>query len=818
VSAVASWLRAELRVRWRSWIVLTVLVGFLGGVALAAATGARRTDTALPRLAAYSHTAGVNIGTIYPGLASLPEVAAVDELVGEPLFLVLPDGRVDPRFPLPVASVDGRVLYEALRPVIRAGRLPLPSRADEAMATVEAAKQDHLRVGSRITLRDMSGLIGPNKAAVLRRTGYVAPDEGTSVQITIVGIGVDYTDVAAASARSQGGPGAFGTIYLTPAYAAAHGGPGAAVYAGALLELRPGTDLGRLRRDIDALAARHAVAPGGSNYDLSDLGEQFAALQRAIHPDAVALWLFAALVGLASALVVGQALSRQAWEAADDYTVLRSLGFTRAELLLAATTPTALVALAGGLIAVAAAVLASPLGPVGPARLAEPHPGVAVNVALLGIGLGLILVLVLAQVIVSAWSATRPASVDTTGETRPSRMVETAARSGLPVTAVAGLRLALERGRRRNTVPVRNTLTGAVLAITAVIVALTFNTNLGRLNSTPARYGWSWDLAVDGGYFPLPAGQVRAVLAKLPEVAAVAGGNYASVIVNGRLVPAVGLDQLDGSVFPTLLDGRAPQSGSEIALGATTLRQARASVGGMVDVQVGDVVRRLQVSGRAIFPDFERGGFTATDLGVGAAATSQLLHPTGIPPGVTYNFFLVRYASGTRRTAAATAIRQALGPMCAGGACSFLPDRRPNEVNTYGQVKWTPLLLAAVLAVLAAAALGNALVSSVRRRRKDLAVLKALGFTRGQVATAVMWQATTLVVAALLVGLPIGAAAGRLLWSAFARQLGVAPDALTPFVALLAAIPVTVLVGNIMAAAPAWTAGRVRPSLVLRAE
>jgi ABC-type antimicrobial peptide transport system permease subunit len=133
-------------------------------------------------------------------------------------------------------------------------------------------------------------------------------------------------------------------------------------------------------------------------------------------------------------------------------------------------------------------------------------------------------------------------------------------------------------------------------------------------------------------------------------------------------------------------------------------------------------------------------------------------------------------------------------------------------------VKWTPLLLAAVLALLAAAALGNALVSSVRRRRRDLAVLKALGFTRGQVSTAVRWQATTLVVAALLAGLPIGAAGGRLLWSAFAGQLGVASDALTPIVALVVAIPVTVLVGNIMAAVPAWTAGMVQPSRVLREE
>jgi ABC-type lipoprotein release transport system permease subunit len=815
MSSGALWLRAELRARWRSWIVLTALVGLLGGAALAAAAGARRTDTALGRFDAYSHTTGVNIGTVFPGLASLPEVAAVDELVGEPLLRVLPDGRVDPRFPLPVASVDGRILYRALRPVIRAGRLPSPSRPDEAMATVEAAKQDHLRVGSRITLRDMSGRLTANNPAL---PAYVAADQGTPVEITIVGIGIDYSDVAAASARSQGGPGAFGTIDLTPAYAAAHGGPGAAIYSGALLELRSGTDLGRLRRDIDALAARHPVAPGGSNYDLSDLAEQFAALQRAMHPDAVAVWLFAALVGLASALLVGQALSRQVWEAADDFTVLRSLGFTRAELLAAATTPTASIALGGGLIALAAAVVASPLAPVGPARSAEPHPGVAVNVAVLGIGLGLILALVLAQVIVAAWSATRRASVDTMGDARPSRIVDAAARAGLPAPAVAGLRLALEPGRGKNAVPLRNTLTGAVLAVAAVIVALTFNTNLGRLSSTPARYGWSWDLAVDGGYVPLPAGQVRAVLAALPGVAAVAGGNYASVIVNGRLVPAVGLDQLDGSVFPTLLDGRAPQTGSEIALGASTLRRARASVGGTVDVQVGDVVRRLQVSGRAIFPDFERGGFTATDLGVGAAATSQLLHPKGIPPGVTYNFFLIRYATGARGPAATAAIRDALAPICARGTCSFLADRRPNEVNAYGQVLWTPLLLAAVLGLLAAAALGNALVSSVRRRRRDLAVLKALGFTSGQVSTAVMWQATTLVAAALLAGLPIGAAGGRLLWSVFAGQLGVASDALTPIVALLVAIPVTVLVGNIMAAVPAWTAGRVQPSRVLREE
>ena len=45
--------------------------------------------------------------------------------------------------------------------------------------------------------------------------------------------------------------------------------------------------------------------------------------------------------------------------------------------------------------------------------------------------------------------------------------------------------------------------------------------------------------------------------------------------------------------------------------------------------------------------------------------------------------------------------------------------------------------------VLAVAALGHTLVSSIRRRRRDLATLKTLGFTRGQVSATVAWQATT---------------------------------------------------------------------------
>jgi len=42
--------RAELRSRWKAMVVIALLAGFAGGVALAAYAGARRTESAFSRL------------------------------------------------------------------------------------------------------------------------------------------------------------------------------------------------------------------------------------------------------------------------------------------------------------------------------------------------------------------------------------------------------------------------------------------------------------------------------------------------------------------------------------------------------------------------------------------------------------------------------------------------------------------------------------------------------------------------------------------------------------------------------------------------
>ena len=106
-----------------------------------------------------------------------------------------------------------------------------------------------------------------------------------------------------------------------------------------------------------------------------------------------------------------------------------------------------------------------------------------------------------------------------------------------------------------------------------------------------------------------------------------------------------------------------------------------------------------------------------------------------------------------------------------------------------------PLALAAFLTLLALAAVGHALSIGVRRRRHELAVLRALGLTRRQSRLVIATQASLLALIGLAFGIPLGVALGRTLWRAAADM---APLAYHPPVALWALL----LIG------PAGPAGR----------
>jgi putative ABC transport system permease protein len=174
----------------------------------------------------------------------------------------------------------------------------------------------------------------------------------------------------------------------------------------------------------------------------------------------------------------------------------------------------------------------------------------------------------------------------------------------------------------------------------------------------------------------------------------------------------------------------------------------------------------------------------------------------------------MRFQPGVDKRQAIADLSTRVNPL---GVAITTPDK-PVDLLNFGRVQNLPLLLAGLLGALAAATLAHLLVTSIRRRRRDLAILKTLGFASRQVRSTVAWQATTLSVLALVIGIPTGAAAGRWIWIVFARQLGIAPEPAVPAVTFLILAAAALVVCNLVAVLPARAAARVRPAIVLRSE
>jgi ABC-type antimicrobial peptide transport system permease subunit len=149
---------------------------------------------------------------------------------------------------------------------------------------------------------------------------------------------------------------------------------------------------------------------------------------------------------------------------------------------------------------------------------------------------------------------------------------------------------------------------------------------------------------------------------------------------------------------------------------------------------------------------------------------------------------------------------------------NLLAAQRPAEIVNYKSMGAMPEVLAGGLAAGAVAALGLTLNASIRRRRRDFALLKTIGFTRAQLAAAVAWQATVTAVIGLVIGVPLGIAAGRWLWLAFAGELAAVPDPVIPVVSITLAAVAALILANLVAAIPGQRAARTPAATVLRAE
>jgi predicted lysophospholipase L1 biosynthesis ABC-type transport system permease subunit len=97
-------------------------------------------------------------------------------------------------------------------------------------------------------------------------------------------------------------------------------------------------------------------------------------------------------------------------------------------------------------------------------------------------------------------------------------------------------------------------------------------------------------------------------------------------------------------------------------------------------------------------------------------------------------------------------------------------------------------------------------------------VLKTLGFARRQLAAAVAWQASVAAIIGIAVGLPLGIAVGRGLWTLFARQIYAVPDPTVPLTSVIVVALGALVLANIVAALPGRVAARTPTALLLRTE
>jgi putative ABC transport system permease protein len=296
------------------------------------------------------------------------------------------------------------------------------------------------------------------------------------------------------------------------------------------------------------------------------------------------------------------------------------------------------------------------------------------------------------------------------------------------------------------------------------------------------------------------------------------------VRIGDVLVPAFGLDPGRGSVSLTLADGRAPVGPDEIVLGADTLERVGARVGDSVDVDG----HPLAVVGTAILPALGQATGDHPTLGIGGWLTGDglrsLLPGDGGPPSA--HAVLVDRAPGTTDAdllALADEMEADGQPWGyhggdAQGSVQLMAPPRPGELVGISPTVSAPAVMAAVLALGAMVALGFALVTSVRSRRRDLSILKALGFTRRQLAGMVQAQAVATVLVGAVVGVPLGVALGSTVWHRFAEDLGVLAETQVPVGVIALAFAAGLLGALAFTALPSRSAARTPAARVLRSE
>jgi len=378
--------RATFSRRWGGYLTIMLLVGLLGGLAMVAVAGARRTQSAYPAYLSGSHASDLEV-SVYLEDGNDPAQSYSPQLSNEishlhdvaqagtdlDLFLTplnskglpanstaIADGQVST-----IGSLNG-LFFNQDRPAVSQGRLPDPDRADEFMTTVTAARLLGWHVGEKFSM-------GSFTLAQISSSGFGTPKVRPARQFTATLVGTVVLNTQVVSDDIDRYP----TVAIfTPALTRSLFDAGEAVYPSYQLRLLHGSqDVPEVEREIIDLL------PADTLYNFHVTSVTVGEVERATKPESIAIAVFGAIAGLATLIIGGQAIGRRIASQREELGVLRALGGAPSMTISDSLIGSIGAVLIGVVLAIVVAILLSPLAPIGAVRQVAPSPGFAVGLA-----------------------------------------------------------------------------------------------------------------------------------------------------------------------------------------------------------------------------------------------------------------------------------------------------------------------------------------------------------------------------------------------------------------------------------------------------
>jgi putative ABC transport system permease protein len=295
-------------------------------------------------------------------------------------------------------------------------------------------------------------------------------------------------------------------------------------------------------------------------------------------------------------------------------------------------------------------------------------------------------------------------------------------------------------------------------------------------------------------------------LVRDPDLVAVATSHNGPVDIEGRRVMAYGIDQHKGTIRSTIRTGALPSHDDEIALGPKLLADFHKRVGDTVTLNAGPTPHRLKIVGTALAPTSQSNAFNE----------EALLTPHAVD---TYaDFPAVEALLRVRPGADSDAVLAKLDARYPYGISDESLPHPPGPVRNLDQIRRLPLVLALFFALLGAVSVAQAILMTASERRRDISVLRVIGYTRRQTGSVLRGVAGAIAAVGIVIGVPAGFVAAQIGWHAVARSLSVDGSAAVPG-AVIAVVTIAVVgFAMIVAMVPAHLAARRPPAAELQSE